>query len=106
MNRISSIIERKFKAMDRFDIFANDRAGLPQQTVIPLHDFADATDEMGTPTDLSIKFRPHRDVECLEMPAFDTELHQYTISVRFWIHYLKEYEFPKILTIADTYAIE
>lgn len=99
MNRISSVIERKLKSTNKVDLFAIDWFGLPQMTVIPLLDFEDPTSEEGSPTDLAIRFQPFRDTECVEIPAFDTELHQYSITVNFWIHYLKEYEFPKILSI-------
>jgi len=106
MNKISSIIERKLKSADKSDLFANDWAGLPQRTVIPLLDFEDSTSEVGSPTDLAIRFKPYKDVECVEIPAFDTELHQYSITVAFWIHYLKEYEFPKISTIDTNVYID
>jgi hypothetical protein len=106
MNKIASIVERKLKSNDKSDIFANDWAGLPQTTVIPILDFADATSGEGSPTDLAIRFRPQRDVECVEIPAFDSELHQYAITISFWVHYLKEYEFPKIISIQTNTEIE
>ena len=106
MNKLTSIVEKKLKFGSTPDLFAEDTVGLPQRTVIPLLDFADATDSVGSPTDLAIRFRPQRQVDGLEIQAFDKELHQYAITVKFWIHYLKEYEYPIIKSIVDNITLD
>ena len=98
MNRITAIIEKKLKQPD---VFANDWGGIQKWTSIPLLDFRESTSEEGSPTDLEIRLRPRDDVEGIELSAFDKELHQYAITVNFWINYLKEYEYPKILSIDE-----
>ena len=99
MDRISAIVERKLKQPE---ILANDWAGIQKWTVIPLLDFEKSTSEEGSPTDLEIRFRPWDDIEGLEIQAFDKELHQYAITVNFWINYLKEYNYPQIHEIDTT----
>ena len=38
----------------------------------------------------------------MEKPVFDAELKQTSISVKFWVDYLKEYDVPKINEIVET----
>jgi len=94
MNKYVWIVERKLKSSTSSDVFAD--LWWPVQTVIPVLDFVTPTDPEWEVTDLKIRFRYHRNVDCIENTAFDAELHQYTITVDFRVHYLKEYELPKI----------
>lgn len=98
-----AIINKKLKAFDWSDVFADK--GWAVQTVIPLLDFDSPQSSIGWPTDLRIRFRFWRDVDQVDMPAFDTELHQYSITVSFWIDYLKEYELPKIMSIDENITL-
>jgi len=100
MNKYVQIINQKLKAYDSSDVFAS--RGGPVQTVMPVLDFVSPTSAVPTVTDLKIRFRFRRDVEWIEVPAFDTELHQYSFTVSFWCHYLKEYEVPRIEIIEQT----
>ena len=103
MDRIASIVDKKLKQPD---VFANDWAGIQKWTVIPLLDFEQSTSEEGSPTDLEIRLRPWDDIDGLEVQAFDKELHQYAITVNFWINYLREYTYPQIHKIDTTFNDE
>lgn len=97
MNKYVSIVERKLKSNNSTDTFAE--LGGAYQTVIPILDFVSPTDTEWVATDLYIRFRMNRNVDWVEVIAFDQELHQYSITIDFRVHYLKEYELPKINSI-------
>jgi hypothetical protein len=65
---------------------------------IPLLDFSDITSEW-TETDLAINYKFWTDVSSHEISTFDPELLQVSISVNFWVDYLKEKTYPKISNI-------
>lgn len=96
-NELASVINRYLKNVDWTDVFLSK--GCASQTVLPLVDFATPQDTVGTATDLRIRFRYWRDVENVDKPWFDKEVHQYSIAINFWVDYLKEYEFPSIQDI-------
>lgn len=73
--------------------------GWVKQTSIPIKSFASPQDDVGTDTDLDIKFRYTRDVEQLEIPAMDKELRQYSISVTFWADYINQYNHDAIMKV-------
>lgn len=100
VNRIASLVLQKLKHGSLSDdVFASVEAA--RQTVIPLLDFASPTTSTGTATDLNIRFRAWRDVNSVKVPTFDPELHQISISVEFWVDYLKPRDVDKISAVTQ-----
>lgn len=82
--------------------FASDAPG---HMIIPLLDFVSPTSGTGTATDLVIQYRADN-VSGQEVPTFDPELHQFSISVAFWVNYIQTTDESKIgeLDTATTLA--
>lgn len=100
MTQIASKVFAKLKSPDNSDVFADFRVW---ESCITLKDFSSVL--TGTNTNLKMKYRFNRDVESAEIDPFDTELHQYSISVYFRLDYLKEYDVPIITTISPSYTL-
>lgn len=96
-NEIVSVLNRYLKNADWTDVFLTRWCAT--QTVLTLKDFPNPTSATGTDTDLRIRFRYWRDVENIDKSTFDKEIHQYSVTVTFWVDYLKEYVFPSIQDI-------
>lgn len=97
-NRVRGLVLQKLKNPAGGDVFANDDASV--LGIIPVKDFSSPTSPTGTATNLRIMYR-FKDVSEAMVGAFDPQLHQYSVVVPFWVHYLKEYELPKIQTITQ-----
>lgn len=78
----------------------------PGLIAIPLRDFDSPQEPTGDVTDLRINYRPDADVSGQVLDAFDPDLHQYAISVNFWVNYLKENVEPAIAEIVSDVTLE
>lgn len=78
----------------------------PGHIAIPLRDFSSPGVTTGDVTDLRIEYRPDADVSGQVLNAFDSDLHQYAVSVAFWVNYLKENEAPAIAEIVSDITLE
>lgn len=56
-------------------------------------------------TDLKIKFNFAKDVSWTKLPAFNSSIHQYSVTVKYDIDYLSETEVPKMLEINPSFNI-
>ena len=75
---------------------ALESSAIWSRTHIPLRTFA-GNDNVGSPTDLQMKFYFQKDVDWAIIPSFDPSLHMGSISVWFSIDYLSEEVDFKIL---------
>lgn len=101
----SSILQQQSIVSKINSILKGDSDGV-NTTILPLKDFSDETSAVGTETDLKIKFRFWRDVMGSEVSTFDPTLHQYSISIDFWIDYITENEVPAIDKIEHTFSLD
>lgn len=67
----------------------------PGHMIIPVLDFPSPEDETGAATDLFIQFRTEN-ISGQEVETFDPELHQFSISVMFWVNFIQGRDERKI----------
>lgn len=101
--RYSGLIYSKLKSPTGQKVFANNS---PRIIYIPVYDFPDPTSSSKSQTDLQIRYKFDEDVDGTEVSSFAPGLHQFSISLRFWCHYLNDTELPRILNINHPVNLE
>lgn len=74
-------------------------------TLIPLRHFNTPNDTIWTETDLKIQFTFYKDIHSANIPSFDPNLHQHSLSIKFKVDYLSEVEVARIKSIHQDYNI-
>ena len=107
-NRLRQLVEAKLKGTGASSSDAFAALGMPVQVSIRVLDFPspETTKAQAVATDVYLKSRFWRDVEGVEVPTFDPELHQFSISINCWVDNIQAYNIPQIASITQPVTIE